>query len=513
MKRWIEMKFQERAPWGKKLIIFFLISLSLIIPTGVFASSNSYLPSLGDLFRSLYQYESNQWYTSNEADLRISSINYDRDDERLEVRIQNEGSDDITNSFRVKVRLNSKSYYFNVNRDIDADSSYLASFSVNNFYISSSRRYEVEAIVDVNNNISESNEWNNTYSKEIYLYENEDEYEEETDDENYRPDLKVTDLEYSSSLDRLWVEIANRWDGDVREDFRIRVKIDDRYYYFLVEKTIEEGDEIWYYIDMDSFSIERTGTFTVYIKLDTDSDIRESSELNNTYEKDFYLYKNEESNDDLPDLKVTDIKYDRSDQELGVRIYNKWDERVDDEFRLRVEINQDKEYIDVTKSIWDNGYYRVYIEMDNFDIKKDDNYVIKVDVDIDGDIKEWNEGNNSYEERIYLYESGEADLKVSDIVYDVSNDELEIRIYNDGEEDVTDDFQVRIEIDGRYYYVDMIEKIDNNTYKRLKVDYDEFNIKESKYYTIRVLVDYDEDVEEKSESNNSYSESIYLNKN
>gem|GEM_PF-6885177 len=54
------MKFQERAPWGKKLIIFFLISLSLIIPTGVFASSNSYLPSLGDLFRSLYQYESNQ---------------------------------------------------------------------------------------------------------------------------------------------------------------------------------------------------------------------------------------------------------------------------------------------------------------------------------------------------------------------------------------------------------------------------------------------------------------------
>gem|GEM_PF-6355673 len=90
---------------------------------------------------------------------------------------------------------------------------------------------------------------------------------------------------------------------------------------------------------------------------------------------------------------------------------------------------------------------------------------------------------------------------------------MEIRIYNDGEEDVTDDFQVRIEIDGRYYYVDMIEKIDNNTYKRLKVDYDEFNIKESKYYTIRVLVDYDEDVEEKSESNNSYSESIYLNKN
>gem|GEM_PF-6937311 len=90
-----------------------------------------------------------------------------------------------------------------------------------------------------------------------------------------------------------------------------------------MEKTIEEGDEIWYYIDMDSFSIERTGTFTVYIKLDTDSDIRESSELNNTYEKDFYLYKNEESNDDLPDLKVTDIKYDRSDQELGVRIYNK----------------------------------------------------------------------------------------------------------------------------------------------------------------------------------------------
>gem|GEM_PF-3906253 len=76
----------------------------------------------------------------------------------MEVRIQNEGSDDITNSFRVKVRLNSKSYYFNVNRDIDADSSYLASFSVNNFYISSSRRYEVEAIVDVNNNISESNE-------------------------------------------------------------------------------------------------------------------------------------------------------------------------------------------------------------------------------------------------------------------------------------------------------------------------------------------------------------------
>lgn len=487
--------------------------LVLFSSNWVFAFRNPYLPSLGDLFRSLYQYESNQWFASETTDLRISSINYDRNDKRLQIRIQNEGSTDITNSFKVKVILNSRSYYFNVTKDIDADDSYLVSFSINNFYISSTRRYEVEAVVDVNDSISESNESNNTYSKEIYLYKNEDRYKEENDDNDYRPDLKVIDLEYSSSMERLWIEISNRWEGDIRKNFRIRVKIDSRYYYFLVEKTIEEDDKIWYYIDIDSFTIKSTGTYKVYVKLDTDSDIKESNELNNSYEKDFYLYANKESDDDLPDLKVTDITYNKSNQKLAIRVYNKWDERVDNDFRLRIEINQDKEYIDITKSIWKSSYYRVYIELEDFNLKDDAIYNIKVDIDIDWDIKESNEWNNSYEERIYLYESGEADLKVTDIVYDSYNDELEIKIYNDGEEDVVDDFQVRIEIDDRYYYVDMIEKIKDGSYERLKIDTDEFNIRKSQYYTVRVVIDYDDDIDESSESNNSYSESVYLNKN
>ena len=36
---------------------------------------------------------------------------------------------------------------------------------------------------------------------------------------------------------------------------------------------------------------------------------------------------------------------------------------------------------------------------------------------------------------------------------------------------------------------------------------------ESKTYTVRVKADWDDDIEEQSESNNGYSESIYLNKN
>lgn len=379
-----------------------------------------------------FDYSYHEGYNENLADLEVKDVIYNSTDDELKIQLFNNGDDDVNWKFRVKIVIANKTYYYYFNGLLKANNSKRVNVNIYDANIKNRWNYNAKIEIDDQDQIDESSESNNTYTKSIYIYksnysDNSSSYDDDEDydyNDNYYnkpdcyydyyycnknkvwlPDLKVWSITYDSSDEVLSIRIDNTWKKYLDDKFKIKIELNWYNYYYYFDERINNWSYKWLKINVDEFDLYKTWTYNVRVSLDTNKEIKEWDESNNSLSSSVYFDLNDDDDDDDDDnrdyntkidLYVSQIKFDDYDDEMIVRIKNKWSTEVRERFKMKIEVDGYTYYFYVDELIWKNDYIDYSISIDNLNIRKNKTYKVKVRLDINNNIAENDEDNNDY---------------------------------------------------------------------------------------------------------------------
>lgn len=181
-----------------------------------------------------------------------------------------------------------------------------------------------------------------------------------------------------------------------------------------------------------------------------------------------------------------------------------------DAYNVSVEVYKDGN-ISINQTIpyiGEGGYQTLSYSMEDIEAGW---FTIKVVLDKENEIEEWNENNNVREKGFYVYGPDDIELRVVDIwpsktPFVQENLTLYVKVYNDGEAEGTN-ITVRVS-DGPETLGDIeIETLGSQEYKTVNVSWQEPS---AGWHTIKAHVDFFDTNSEVNENNNIRTEHIYV---
>ncbi len=221
------------------------------------------------------------------------------------------------------------------------------------------------------------------------------------------------------------------------------------------------------------------------------------------------------------DLKVWNISYSTTTEQLSIRIDNIWKKDITQSFKVKVTVDGETYSYTINERINAGSNKYLKIDVDNLDIRRTGTYNVRAQLDTSNVIKESDKTNNSLTSSVYFnlndgyndddddnYYDRNVDLYISQIYYDDNDNNMIIRIKNKWGERVTKTFKMKIEVNSHTYYFYVNEAIGSNDYIDYEISIDKLDVREWKTYTVKVRLDINNNISERSESNNYYSESV-----
>lgn len=322
----------------------------------------------------------------------------------------------------------------------------------------------------------------------------------------------------SVEMDYAYLVILEDEDGDDVENATVTVDDNDCVYddhgeyYCAVPLEDDEG-----YVEAEKNGFDDLSDYFDDVRED-DTDGQEIQ----TFEMD----EDGNSSDDKPDLVVENIDKDGDDIEFTIQNESDEDITTNSTIYTRLYIDGDREWYMTTSDTDDSDYYNGndeerFTARDVLEDLDDGTYEIEICVDKTDVVNEESESNNCTTKNITIDNDDDdedlPDLVVDDI-YLRSDDEIVIKLQNEGDEDVDEDERVytHMYVDGDLKWSSSTKNTSTSSYLnagKTQTFYTGYELDDDDEYEVEVIVDYYDTVDEESESNNDRTEDFDIDDN
>jgi len=404
-------------------------------------------------------------------------------------RISNIGDQDITDSFTVRLKVNSTTVATTTVTALAAGGSIDVSLV---WRPTAAGNYTLKVIADSASSINESNEDNNEYSTQAEV------------GDQPQPDLTVTDIDvptaiYTDVATTVTATIANSGDEDIADGFKIKLKANGATIDTAIIAALDAGGSVS--ADLE-WTPATSGDYTLKVTADSSYDIDESNENNNRETIEVEVTEQPEGTDlVVTDTDLPDSIYIDAAATITATISNVGDDDISDNFEVKLKVNGAT--IDtITITALDAGGI-VSADLEWTPATSGD-YTLKVTADSGDAIDESSENNNEYSVQAEVNEQPQPDLTVTDIaapavIYTDAATTITATINNIGNQDITGNFKVRLNANGTPVDTITITALDAGG--SVSADF-EWTPATSGDYTLKVTADSGDAIDESSESNN-----------
>ena len=323
-----------------------------------------------------------------------------------------------------------------------------------------------------------------------------------------QPDLDVSSTDvpatiYAGVTTTITATIANIGDEGITDSFVVSLSVDGTTVDTATVTALDAGGSM----DVSlAWTPAAAGNYTLRVTTDSGDSINESNENNNEDTSQVTVTEQTEG----PDLAVTNVYVPASiyagvTTAIKARISNIGDEGISGSFVVSLSI--DGSTIDATtitalgaRGSMDSYFYWAPTVAGN--------YTLRVTADLAGSINESNESNNESTSQITVTEQTEGpDLAVTDVyvpasIYAGVTTVIEARISNVGDEGISSSFVVSLSADGTTVDTATVTALDAGDSMDVYFDWTPTVAED---YTLQVISDSGDSVNESHETNNSFT--------
>ncbi|GBF36647.1 CARDB domain-containing protein [Methanofervidicoccus abyssi] len=444
-------------------------------------------------------------------DITTTTPIYNNTPTDINITIANDGNASVDTTFAVQITITNASGVVytdtqNVEDGLNANDSKNLTFT---WTPNNTGEYNITAVVDPNDAVNESNEYDNTKTKTIEVLPT--------------PNLVIKNITtttpiYTNNPTEINITIANNGTGNVTTTFpvQITIKKDDASGNVVYNKTqnvngLNAGDSTTLTFTWTPTNI---GNYTIIAKVDPDNTVTESSDDDNTNTTTVTVLL-AKPNLVIENITTTTPIYTNNPTEINITIANNGVADATDKFAVQITITDAS-----GKEVYTNK-----TDVSGLNVNENKtltftwtptntgNYTITAVVDPDKAVDELNESDNNYTTTVTVL-LAKPNLVIENIttttpIYTNNPTEINITIANNGVADATTTFPVEITItdaSGNTVYTETnVSGLNVGDSTTLTFYWIPGNTGE---YTITAVVDPNNTVDELNESDNNYTTTV-----